>query len=339
MATIPLGYYVHHDGSGHMARSLSIISHISTPVVLFSTLKPTEPLPRHVTYIYLPDDAVKDYIQPAESPFLYTPYSPIILERYNILLAAIQKYKIEAMFVDVSPEIVLFSKLLGLRVGTTLMHGRRNDKAHSLAYDAADLLLSHNAKQFDTPINYHTQTPITYTGGISRLSKRSSHLNPSVQNILVVTSRATSSLKADKIIKTAERFRRLTWNVVGAIDAPHHTPPNITFHGVVDNVISFYDKADIVIGSGGNNTIMEIASQRKPFICIPDTKPYAEQSEAAQALVRLNAAIVETEWPSDDRLTRILDTYQLIDFQAFHALVDDTAPAKAAHAIQLLTTT
>lgn len=335
MANLPIGYYVHHDGSGHMARALTICNHIERPVVMLSSLTKPSALPHHVTYVQLPDDAVDGYMADSTAPYLYTPYSPNVMSRYEILLQTIRSHGLRAIYVDVSPEVAQFCRILGLKIGHAVMHGDRTDSAHSRLYDACDTLLWHNDIRFDTPKNRRTQTPVSYSGGISKLPKRAHKTVSGISSVLVATSRASSSLPLRDINMTAREFPDILWHVVGAISGPV-TSPNVILHGIVDDILPLYDSVDLVVGSGGNNTIMEVASQRLPFVCIPEPKPFDEQREAAQALSRLNAAFHESTWPTYARWQEVFATYRSLDLDVFHSLCDDAAPSNAARIISRL---
>lgn len=315
-----------------MMRALQITQHIKHPVYIFSSRRPHAKLPKNAHFIHLPEDIVEGYTQPPNSAYHYTPWSDKIFDRTRVFMNAIQEHKITHMYVDVSAEIVHLSKLLGLTVGSAVMHGNRTERAHTYMYNAADYLLSHNSLVFDSPENRTTDTPIEYSGGISRYKKRAPRQFKSINSALIVSSRLSSEFDTHTLEALARAFPYIQWNVIGPTNG--NSSSNLIFHGVVESYEGLADSTDVIIGSGGNNTIMEAASLAKPFICIPEDRPYDEQRTAAQTLERLNAAIHLSQFPTPEEWGELVERLGQVDLTTFSALVDDSASEKAATIIE-----
>lgn len=321
-----------------MQRAISICKHISRPVVMFSAQPKPASLPDNVTYIDLVSDAVADYTQPTDSAFHYTPYDSAIFDRNQQLIDAWLELGIRELYVDVSAEVAILAKLYGLIVGYAVMPGTRTDRAHSYAYDAADYLLAHCAPQFDDPTNRKTTTKTHYSGGISRFKKslnehdRNPVLPGMPSNVVVTMSPKAEQNVAQFVLHSAQHFPDTTWHIVGS-ELLSNTA-SIEVHGVLKNPQLLYEQADIIIGSGGTNTIMEVASVAKPFICIPEPRPFDEQLIAAQNLQRLHAALYMQNFPKPSEWQGVIDDMRQIDLMAFSDLVSDDAAAQAAKIIE-----
>jgi predicted glycosyltransferase len=108
-----------------------------------------------------------------------------------------------------------------------------------------------------------------------------------------------------------------TFAVIGISDsALTNIPDNVNFYGRVSNPIEVLEKAQIVIGNAGHNTVMEMASLNKRFIVIPENRPFDEQLEKACILEEEGLAMVvnpndlyNTKW--DELLERAIYTKPL----------------------------
>jgi UDP:flavonoid glycosyltransferase YjiC (YdhE family) len=314
-----------------MRTAQNIIAQMDHPVVLFSSLEAPPDLPARVTYVQLPSDIVEGYTQPAGGALHYTPYDSRIFQRYQKLIDAWQTYGIRHMYVDVSMEVAVLAKLFGLRVSHKAQPGKRTDTAHSFGYAACDLLLALMPPAYDTPDNRHTTTPVRYTGGISRFHTRPFQPLDVCRRVAVIVSpQAERSVEA-AVRALAAAAPSMQWDCIGfTMSDP---PSNVQAHGVVGDPLPILTAADVVIGAGGNNTIMEIASLGKPFVCVPEPRPYDEQVAAAESLERLQAAVYSPALPTPETWPDILSRLRGIDGKAFTSLVSDDASAAAARAI------
>jgi predicted glycosyltransferase len=335
----PVGYYVHHHGTGHMRRAITICEQIRRPVIMFSSQPLPAGLPSHVSYVQLLSDVVEGYQQPANSLFHYTPHDAIVFQRNQQLIDAWQKCAITNLYVDVSIEVAVLAKLYGLHVGYALMPGVRTDKAHNYGFAAVDYLLAHYAPAFDEPANHTASTPIFYTGGIARFKKR--WLGPDSDwtttgqmpnRVTVTTSPKSEQDMTSAILLSAAAYPKTIWQIIGQTIPTKLS--NVVSYGVIQNVESIYEQSDIIVGAGGTNTIMEVASIAKPFICIPELRPFDEQLVSAKTLERLEAAVYLPTFPKPDAWPTVIQKIAQLNLEALSNLVDDTAATRAAHIIE-----
>lgn len=329
MADVCIGYYVHHHGTGHMRRALAVIAHIPHRVILFASAEAPTKLPSNVTFVKLDDDAIEGFEQPSNSLLMYSPYSPSILKRYDQILQAIIAFGIKTMYVDVSLEVALFCKTLGLTVGHNVMIGERDDSRHDFLYSLCDFYLSDDTPLLSSASRRHAITNLTQLGGISRYPVAQPRPLQSIKNVLVTVSPKSQVSLIEDVQNAARHYPAIEWHVIGQAGTVSDTP-NLVIHGAVDDPKTYYEQADVVIGAGGHNTIMDVASFGKPFVCIPEARPYNEQVSAANALRDNGLAVVKDGWPKADEWDEIFSQLRSVDIQAFQSIVDDNAAGKAA---------
>lgn len=329
MADISVGYYVHHHGTGHMRRALQVIPFIPYPVVLFSSAEQPAHVPPNCTYVQLEDDSVPGYVQAPDSLFMYTPQSPRVRGRFQAISNAIEAHNITSMYVDVSMEVALFCKLLGLRVGHNVMQGIRDDAAHDHLYTMLDYYISDSTTLLDSTSRRHTVVRPHFIGGIARYGKRQPRALGPVQSVTITYSPASQQLDVTNIAASAAAFPDIDWHLIGPVQAGPELP-NVICHGVVDDPLDIYTQADIVVGAGGHNTIMEMASLGKRFVCIPETRPYDEQVTAAKALAAHNMALHYDAWPTITQWQQVFQTLPSLNIDDFQSIVNDKAAQCAA---------
>ncbi len=138
-----IGYYVHHQGRGHLHRALCVARHARAPVTGLSSL----PRPDGWTgeWIHLPRTPARRRRRRPHGPrtaALGAP-PPRRTARQVGGRRRLDRTRRPALLVsDVSVEIAVLARLMGVPVVVSAMRGDRSDPAHRLAYDLADALLA-----------------------------------------------------------------------------------------------------------------------------------------------------------------------------------------------------
>src|SRR6478609_6545915 len=142
MGRAVIGYYVHHQGRGHLQRMLAIARHLDEPMTALSSL----PAPDAARpWVALPmDNVATGFVDPTANGTLHwVPRHNIGLRRRMAIIADwIDANDPDLMVVDVSVEVAALCRLLGVPTVVVAMRGDRFDRAHRSAYDAADALLA-----------------------------------------------------------------------------------------------------------------------------------------------------------------------------------------------------
>ena len=110
-------------------------------------------------------------------------------------------------------------------------------------------------------------------------------------------------------------------------------PPNLELIGIVREPKHWLAAADIIVGSGGDSLISEIADMKCRFVCIPDKRPFGEQHSTAQALHLAGVAISEEVWPSASHWPTVLQKALSLDPEKWTTLTDGNGAGRAAAAI------
>ena len=345
-----IGYYVHHHGRGHTNRARQIIAHLNCPVTVFSSSphvrEPWDGTSVTVVELPLDVDKSKPVVQDWPEVLHYAPLGvPGVRERMILLARWAAETNPRLLIVDVSVEIALFARLLGVPTVIARQSGRRTDPPHRAAYQSCSALLAPYAEVLeepDTPDWIREKT--FYAGGFSRYARRSlsprearRQLEITVNQPLVVVMSGWggSGNPLATIAQAARRCPAWQWWVVGpAPETIVQLPANVNLVGAVTDTFPYLVAADVVVGSAGNNTVMEVATAGTPYVCIPEARPFGEQLSKAEAVARTGGALVLPRWPDPEQWPDLLDRAKDLDAQALTKLVDADGAKKAARFIE-----
>lgn len=308
--SIRIGWYVHHHGGGHLARMRAIVRHLDAEISCFSSLPKPDGLPENCSWTLLErdDDVAADGIDPATSDptadgLLH--WAPIghagHLRRLSRIASALAAAPCDAFVVDVSMEVALFVRLLGIRTVVVAQPGRRDDRTHALGYRSATTILAPWPDALLQPAHLHEWSAKTvYTGGISRFEDRMP-VSPSREpldrgDVVLLGGRggggASPTAVDEAAISTGCRWR----NLGGSPGAGWSEDP-------WSDLIS----ARVVVAWAGQNSVADLAAASAAAVVIPQERPFAEQRETARALERAGLAIVSSHWPSSDSWPDLID--------------------------------
>ncbi len=306
--TLRIGWYVHHHGGGHVARLLAIAPRIDAQIDCFSSLPRPDALPSHCSWTVLArdDDDPSGAPPPHEADpgagglLHWAPLGhPGHLDRLSRIVAAIARGRVDAFVVDVSVEVVLLVRLLGIRPVVIAQPGIRDDEPHRLAYRAAATIVAPWPRALlDPPWLTAVARKVVFTGGISRFEDRMTPAGRGAprQGVLVLGGRGGTSV-TDADVAAAERASGAAWRVLGATpDSPWRADP-------WDELTS----ARVVVAWAGQNSIADLAAADASAVIVPQERPFAEQHETARALARAGLAVVEEQWPSPERWPDVLE--------------------------------
>ncbi|WP_030712538.1 glycosyltransferase [Streptomyces sp. NRRL F-2580] len=287
-----IGYYVHHQGRGHLHRALAIAAHIRGPVtVLSSLLRPTS---WTRPWIVLPADSVDAPTDPTAGGRLH--WVPLHhaghRERMGIIAEWIRREEPRLFVSDVSVEAATLARLMGTPVVVAAMRGDRRDQAHRLAYDLADALLAPWPQSCPEPgWPPHWQAKTLHTGSISRYDGRprpapGSRCDASGREVVVMLGGGGTDLSSAQLREAARATPGWTWTLLGGPGADW-----------IEDPWPVLCRADVVVTHAGQNAIAECAAARVPTIVIPQDRPHGEQHATGRALRRAELATVRDAWP------------------------------------------
>ena len=313
-----IGWYVHHQGLGHLTRLQAVAAHLASPVTGISSL----PAPEGWGSDWLQLD--RDDRMPAAEIAHADPSAHDVLHwvprhdaglarRAAALTGWVTRARPSFVVVDVSVEVATLVRLCGVPVVVLAMPGERTDRAHVLAYDLADALLA------PWPVAAHaTGWPSTWrdklwaVGGISRFDdrvpiRRRTSLGASAGGVPAPVD-GTASAGPDPGERSARRVLVL-WGgggrVTSAVDvaAARAATPGWEWlergpGSPSPDLWADLQSADVVVTHGGQNAVAEVAAARRPAVVVAQPRPFDEQVATAAAVDRLGAAVGVAAWPS-----------------------------------------
>jgi hypothetical protein len=134
----------------------------------------------------------------------------------------------------------------------------------------------------------------------------------------------------DKLIAMARNLPAWQIRVLAEVRELPDLPRNLDLAGWVGDVAAEIGSASLVVGTAGDGVVNLLLASHKPFICIPETRPYDEQLSKARALGQQGVALTLESWPEASRWPSLVDEAIDLAGLAPHDLDDAQGIAKAA---------
>lgn len=293
-----IGYYVHHHGSGHVTRALTIARRLSSPVTGFSSLARPDGWPGE--WIQLPDDRTdRPRDADAGGVFHWAPLGhPGYGRRMAVLASWLSAERPRVMVVDVSVEVSLLARLLGVPVVVVAMRGDRTDRAHKAAYDAASALMApwtEEHREPTWPVRWLDKT--VHVGALSRFdgweAPPGTRTRP--DQVLVLWGAGGSEVGEEQIAAAQAATPDYRWT----LRTPQHPSPDVWRE---------MNEAAIVVTHGGQNAVAEVAAARRPAVVVAQERPHQEQLATAAALARRGVCTAVPRWPEPHHWPQLLAT-------------------------------
>jgi predicted glycosyltransferase len=328
----PIGYYVHHHGDGHRRRALAIAAHAQGRVVLLGTglTGRTGDVPA----IDLPDDrlpsddfAGRDGVD-RQQALHYAPFDHAgIRARVATIGAWIDNARPALMVVDVSVEIAMLARLASVPVVYVRLNGRRDDVAHLEAFRGATALLAPfhpDLDDRDTSASIRERT--FYAPGLGGRSVPAA----GGDDVLVVLGKGGAQGDGAAWAAIARAVPDRQWRVIGPCTPAADPPANLHILGWVDDADAMIASAGMIVGAAGDGLVGAVIATGRPFICVPEERPFAEQTSKAARLEALGAAVVCPPWPAPADWPDLLEQARRLDPDALSRLDDADGARRAA---------
>jgi hypothetical protein len=306
MTERPIGYYVHHHGAGHLARARAIAGAAAGRVVLLGTgigllgVDLADDRPASGTF-----DGVDSSVCRPEALH----YAPLdhagIRSRTAAIARWIETENPALMVVDVSVEVAMLARLASVPVVYVRLNGDRNDAAHLDAFRGAVGLLAPFHADLDAPATLSwVREKTRYLPGITTTRRSGSG---DERTVLVVIGLGGEPGDGEVLARAARACPAWRWRVIGPCSAVGHMPANLKILGWVRSPDQVIADATIVVGASGDGLVSSILAGDRPFICIPQDRPFDEQRVTAQRLDEVGAALVLSTWPEPEQWPGLLD--------------------------------
>jgi hypothetical protein len=326
-----IGYYVHHQGQGHLARALAIARQAPGCFTLLGSglAGRTAEVPVLDLPPDLPDEA--SLFDEATQP-LSLHYAPLHNAGLRARMAAVAGWIAAArpalLVCDVSVEIAMLARLLSTPTVYVRLNGVRDDPAHLEAFRAARALLApFHAELEATRTSAWVRAKTVYGPGITAAVPARA---PAADAVLVVSGAGGAPFDGEAIAAAARATPDHRWRAIGPVTAAADPPANYLCRGWVADVAAEIAGAGIVVGAAGDGLVGAVIAAGRPFICLPQPRPHGEQAATAARLAALGAAILCADWPPPAAWPALLAQARALGGGRLGALNDPAGAQRAA---------
>ena len=332
MQTDPvIGYYVHHQGSGHAHRALSISRACAMPITGLSTAPAPAGWPGR--WVRLADDTEPEPTQDqdANNRLHYVPVGGGGLRsRMSVISGWLEQQRPVLMMVDVSVEVATLCRLHGVPVVTAAMPGHRDDPGHRLGYDLSTALIAPWPAAAG-PMWDGRDSDLAKTSFVGAISRFAPVAQPGPPNRQVVVLNGNGGGGPTRGEVSAAARATPDWDWLHLDRAAGRW---------VDDPWPLLCSAAVVVSHAGQNALAEIAAARRPAVVIPQPRPFAEQHVMAAALTRLGWPPVHLResWPAANDWPELLDQVAELDGRRWSGWNDGLGATRAAERLMALAT-
>lgn len=342
MTAPTIGFYVHHEGRGHLDRTRAVIEVLGADraVVATSSVDAPSVLERVRCTVLpgdVPDGSARDHGDvTANGALHWVPERPeTAVRRLRALVDWVADTDPALVVVDVSVEVALQLRLIGIPVVVVRLPGRRTDPAHRLGYRVAEALLAPFPESFDDEVADDVRRRTTYCGHIAPSvpsTATPSGAGAGPRRVLVVWGQGTPPPTGSDLDAAAAATPGWSWAMVGppCRGGPSTHVAHLGWHEDLDRLVG---RASVVVGSAGDGTIGLVAAAGAGYVALPQPRPFDEQLCAAAHLRRLGLAVVEPRWPDPSRWPAVLSEASRVDPRRRDLLGIDGAAERAAELI------
>lgn len=282
-----IGLYAHHHGSGHLHRVRAICNHLTDDSRILSTHADAD--------VVLPDDAPEPHVDRTAHGTLH--HVPVGHDGFTSRMAAVARWIDEnrpsAFYVDVSVEVAVLARLMGVPVVTLAMPGIRVDAPHQLGYQQAAAIIAAWPDWVPTPAHLAAHADrLVPVGGISRFDGA---VTPGGRDKMVVVLRGAGG----------DDWDDEQWESLRAA-CPDHEVVVLGGATRVEDPTEYLTQASVVISASGQNSVADIAVTGTPAVFLPQDRPFGEQAATARVLEEAGLAVVLDAMPAAGQWPGIL---------------------------------
>ena len=315
-----IGWYVHHHGHGHLQRLRSITRHLTTPFAALSSL----PAPADLAHrwVQLADDTPTggDVDASAGGTLHWAPrHHPGLRDRMATIAAWVAEHEPSLVVVDVSVEVAVLVRSMGIPVIVVAMRGDRTDRPHHTAYDLAAALLAPWPGDLPEPWPQHWLDKTWHVGALSRHDGRPGTPPPGERRVLVLWGSGGGDVTLARVDDAAAATPGWTWETCGL--------PGDRW---VDDPWPLLQAADVVVTHAGQNAVAEVAAARRAAVVVPQARPHGEQVATARAMAEGALAATAPTWPAPEGWPTLLAEAARHDPAGWAVWSDGAGAARAA---------
>jgi hypothetical protein len=320
-----IGYYVHHVGRGHLRNATCIAAALDREVTGLSSL------PRPAEWMGPWIELARDDGPPARDPSAHgrLHWAPVhhagLAARMARIAAWIDTAQPAALVVDVSVEVAVLGRVMGVPIVVAGLPGDRSDPAHDLGYSlAAAIVATWPRGVGDLDRDLHRWAHRTHhVGGLSRFAGRARTAPPTERRrrVLVLQGSGGTSVREEDVAAAGRATPNWDWQRLGPGAWSDDPWPALC-------------AADVVVTHAGLGALADVAAAACPAVVIPEDRPYGEQHATARALAGDGIAVVLERWPDDDQWPDLLARALDVGGSGWRRWATDGAAERAARVIE-----
>ncbi|WP_067813355.1 glycosyltransferase [Nocardia inohanensis] len=318
-----IGYYIHHQGRGHLMRARAVCAHLDVPVTALTSLPDATGPFRRVLRLPADDAAADPQDATASGTLHWVPrQDPGLRARMAAIAAWIAAEEPEAVVADVSVEVALLARLHGIPVITMVLPGTRTDHPHRMLHELADALIAAWPRQHYRPEwlrRYEHKTH--YVGGITRFTGPGIPRRAADRKTITILSGAGGDAFTDAAVRDcAHRYPDYRWHTAGSANW-------------IDDLWPRLCTSHLVVSHAGQGAIADIAAAARPALVIPAARPFGEQQATAHTLETAGLATVSRSWPALAEWPELFERAANFDDRRWREWETDGAAERAAAVI------
>lgn len=331
-----IGYYIHHQGFGHLARAITICEQLQCPATALSSMDIPAPHP-FTEVVRLPrDDQGDQVMEPtAHGALHWAPHHHNgFRARMNAMSNWIATTRPAAIVTDISVEIATFARLLGVPVIVVALPGKRFDAPHALVHRLADHIIAAWPRELYVPpwLQPHA-AKTSYVGGISRYDGRAcpsptptgarDDTAPNADTRVLVLAGAGDGF-GHQLGDWAAACPGTRWTAIGGSESRW-----------LDDPWPQICAADVVVTHAGQSAVADVAAARRRAVVIAQPRPYDEQSATATVLRRHRLATVARHRPDNRAWPGLISQALASDPEKWIRWQVSGAASRAARAVEV----
>lgn len=335
-----IGYYAHHQGSGHLQRAAAVSRQVGTGLTVLSSTKP----PADIPYLSLARDDVETVVGDVTAAGALH-WAPLrhqgLRERSNQILAWAARTDCNLLVSDVSVEVLLLARLLSIPSVAVALRGERLDRPHALGYDVASRIIAPWPRYTQGDELQQWLHKTVWVGAVSRFDGRVREIGRCDRPgrcAVVLLGRGGNSMTA-RDLREAAAVPGVHWHLLGSPVRSSARSGTADLESSVEPVGWVADpwpllcRADVVVAAAGDAAIADVAAAGRPLIAVPQARPYGEQHANAAALVRHRLCVAAPTWPDRRSWPRLLDQAEELGGWRWEEYRDGQGTARMANAL------
>ena len=327
-------WYLHDHGRGHLERARAVLGHLTDEVVVAAgpgiAAGAAEVLSTRV--VALPGDVPAEPT-PTIGPWHHAPAGPDLRARTTALVDVVARNDCTTAVVDVSVEVTVLARLLGLRTVTVRQSGRRTDRAHRIGLHSADIVWIPQRPALE-PIDGPVDDRWFFSGPFSRLDGRTAPAEADSTGrrlVVLLVGTGGTSFELDAWRHAAPPDG---WDVaIAGVGQPwrHGSVHSVGRGAAIESLLA---RADVVVTSAGWAAVADSVAAGCRLVVVPEARPFDEQQVRADALAGAGLALRRSSWPSPSELPDLLDRASRLDPTAWDHHHDGHGAQRSASMIE-----